>query len=354
MSEIFKYSQCFWIKVYPLIKRFLDIFSFQKRPYAFTYGVKDDLSGTDFYRVEESSGPVTRGSYKVQLPDGRLQIVTYVADEEGFKASVTYEGEPIYPKPSEYQTEYKPAKQVHVSGIFDKIVNKAIESHSLPKSVTALPYGTTTPAPYHEYHSTPKPQYEEPQYSQPQYQKPPPTPEPYEPPYSNYPSPFSPKALPNLYPTTTPRSTTPLYTPTTPQPQPYPYSFSPTQKPSYSTTTIRSLQPTRSYPGPYRGHVKTNIRPTTFRPDYAKALKKRDALLERKLELKIDDLESERRRRWRRRWAEKIKRNWNNLICNTKVNNNVCVSKLTCAISDIKFEIIIMHSNQILIYDSIA
>ena len=47
---------------------------FQGRPYSFTYGVKDDYSGTDFSRAEESSGQVTKGQYQVALPDGRIQV----------------------------------------------------------------------------------------------------------------------------------------------------------------------------------------------------------------------------------------------------------------------------------------
>jgi hypothetical protein len=87
------------------------IFSFQKRPYAFNYGVRDERSGADFEQNEERSGlgeaSVTRGSYKVALPDGRVQIVTYVADDSGYKATVTYEGEASYPSPSEYAYDAK-------------------------------------------------------------------------------------------------------------------------------------------------------------------------------------------------------------------------------------------------------
>ena len=76
----------------------------QKKPYSFTYGVRDERSGADFEQNEETSSGVTRGSYKVALPDGRTQIVTYTADDvHGFKAEVTYEGEASYPKPSEYR-----------------------------------------------------------------------------------------------------------------------------------------------------------------------------------------------------------------------------------------------------------
>lgn len=39
-----------------------------------------------------------RGEYRVQLPDGRTQIVTYTADwRTGFHADVRYEGTATYP-----------------------------------------------------------------------------------------------------------------------------------------------------------------------------------------------------------------------------------------------------------------
>merc|ERR1712033_129289 len=64
------------------------------QPFQYEYGVKDDYSGNAFAKTETQNdlGQV-QGSYKVNLPDGRVQTVTYNADHEGgFVAEVTYEG----------------------------------------------------------------------------------------------------------------------------------------------------------------------------------------------------------------------------------------------------------------------
>jgi len=37
--------------------------------------------------------------FQVALPDGRVQIVNYISDENGYRADVNYEGEPSYPPP---------------------------------------------------------------------------------------------------------------------------------------------------------------------------------------------------------------------------------------------------------------
>ena len=75
--------------------------------YDFNYAVKDDYSGNDFGHQEARDGYDTQGSYYVQLPDGRLQQVTYTVNgDSGFVAEVSYEGEAQYP-------EYKPAPAYH-------------------------------------------------------------------------------------------------------------------------------------------------------------------------------------------------------------------------------------------------
>ena len=71
--------------------------------YTYEYGVADDYSGANFGQNENRDGYATHGSYRVALPDGRTQIVTYnVADAySGYVADVKYEGVAQYP-------EYKP------------------------------------------------------------------------------------------------------------------------------------------------------------------------------------------------------------------------------------------------------
>ncbi|XP_050720262.1 cuticle protein-like [Eriocheir sinensis] len=70
--------------------------------YNFDYAVKD-YNGNDFGHQESRDGYDTQGSYYVQLPDSRLQTVTYkVSGDSGFVADVQYQGEAQYPA-------YKPA-----------------------------------------------------------------------------------------------------------------------------------------------------------------------------------------------------------------------------------------------------
>merc|ERR1711944_279028 len=64
-------------------------------PYSFTYGVADDYSKAA--EKSDASGNID-GSYSVNLPDGRIQTVTYTADHtNGYVAEVAYSGEAVYP-----------------------------------------------------------------------------------------------------------------------------------------------------------------------------------------------------------------------------------------------------------------
>merc|ERR1712238_556023 len=67
--------------------------------YHYGYAVTDDYSGANFAQSENRDGVATSGEYRVALPDGRTQIVTYnVGDAySGYVADVRYEGEAQYP-----------------------------------------------------------------------------------------------------------------------------------------------------------------------------------------------------------------------------------------------------------------
>ena len=88
--------------------------------YEFQYAVADQYANVDFDANEARDGYATNGGYRVVLPDGRIQTVTYTVSDaySGYVADVSYEGEPQYPeykpapyKPAPYQPApvYKPA-----------------------------------------------------------------------------------------------------------------------------------------------------------------------------------------------------------------------------------------------------
>merc|ERR1712060_711790 len=73
--------------------------------YQYGYAVADDYSGANFAQNEKRDGYATSGEYRVALPDGRTQIVTYSVGDaySGYVADVKYEGEahyePYHPAP---------------------------------------------------------------------------------------------------------------------------------------------------------------------------------------------------------------------------------------------------------------
>lgn len=57
-------------------------------PFDFNYGVNDEY-GNDYRHNAISDGDVTKGEYRILLPDGRTQVVKYTADwATGFHAQV--------------------------------------------------------------------------------------------------------------------------------------------------------------------------------------------------------------------------------------------------------------------------
>merc|ERR1712086_1177693 len=66
--------------------------------YAYNYAVKDDYSGSIFSQQEQRDNYNAAGSYSVNLPDGRVQIVSYSVNgpDGGYIADVKYEGVASY------------------------------------------------------------------------------------------------------------------------------------------------------------------------------------------------------------------------------------------------------------------
>lgn len=58
-------------------------------PFDFAYSVSDYPTQNQQSHKATSDGDVTRGEYRVQLPDGRTQVVRYTADwKNGYNAEV--------------------------------------------------------------------------------------------------------------------------------------------------------------------------------------------------------------------------------------------------------------------------
>ena len=112
--------------------------------------MKDDETYNDFVHTEESDGKVISGSYRVELPDGRTQIVTYRADENGNVADVTYEGEAQYPD----ETEYKAASYVapvYSAPAYRAPVYESAQEYKAPIFRSAYKAPAVYPAAYPKY-----------------------------------------------------------------------------------------------------------------------------------------------------------------------------------------------------------
>ena len=72
----------------------------------YQFGVNDpEYSGAVFSHQENRADYNTQGEYRVNLPDGRVQIVSYTAGPEGYVADVKYEGQAVYPEVSPRMNE---------------------------------------------------------------------------------------------------------------------------------------------------------------------------------------------------------------------------------------------------------
>jgi hypothetical protein len=139
-------------------------------PYSFDWAVKDEPSYNDYSHQQSSDGKVVTGSYRVALPDGRTQIVTYKADEYGYVADVKYEGEAKY---DEYKPAYKPAATYSAEPAYSKPAYPAEPAAYSEPAYTKPAYPETTyPEPAYSEPAYTKPAYPKPAYPEPAYPKP--------------------------------------------------------------------------------------------------------------------------------------------------------------------------------------
>ncbi|KAK2715171.1 uncharacterized protein LOC136043797 [Artemia franciscana] len=62
----------------------------QQATYEFGYNVDDPRELSSHAHHETSEDGKTKGEYQVTLPDGRIQVVNYIADDLGYRANITY------------------------------------------------------------------------------------------------------------------------------------------------------------------------------------------------------------------------------------------------------------------------
>merc|ERR1719461_911649 len=117
------------------------------QPFAYEYGGADEY-GRHFAKTEtQDEHGVVKGEYRVELPDGRVQIVSYHADHDnGFIADVRYEGE-AHPEPA-----YKPAPVPHHA----PLVHAAhVAHHAVHAAPVAHHAVHPVPVAHHAVHAAP-------------------------------------------------------------------------------------------------------------------------------------------------------------------------------------------------------
>merc|ERR1712088_1189102 len=127
--------------------------------YNYNYAVKDDYSGSIFTAAEERDNYNAAGSYSVNLPDGRVQIVSYSVSgpDGGYIADVKYEGvasyAPVAPKPVYKPAPvpvYKPAPVPAIVPAYKPVAPKPVSPVYKP-----APAPVYKPAPAPVYHRAP-------------------------------------------------------------------------------------------------------------------------------------------------------------------------------------------------------
>merc|ERR1719481_468910 len=120
----------------PVVAHAVEAYPDEVSPYTFNYAVADDYSASNFNAAESSDGAGSaQGSYNVNLPDGRIQHVSYSADPvNGFVAEVTYDGQAQYPETPEVRATpvVASAPVVRTAPVVHAAVHAAPVVHATP------------------------------------------------------------------------------------------------------------------------------------------------------------------------------------------------------------------------------
>ena len=118
---------------------------FEEPKYEFDWAVNEDYN--NFKQQESRDDDNTRGSYSVDLPDGRRQTVNYYVDgDSGFIAEVKYEGEAQFPDESREFSAPRPTYNAPRPTTSRPVYTTARPTTSRPRPTTRRP-SYTTPRP---------------------------------------------------------------------------------------------------------------------------------------------------------------------------------------------------------------
>merc|ERR1711935_247530 len=137
-----------------------EVYPYEPPVYAYQYAVSDpSVSGSVFSAQESRNDIEASGDYRVSLPDGRTQIVTYTISgpQGGYVANVQYDGEASYPD--------SPVKAVPLQAVVQPVIRQIAVSkpvfHSTPLAVAPSSYNpgvyssVVRPSPYRPVVQTP-------------------------------------------------------------------------------------------------------------------------------------------------------------------------------------------------------
>ena len=232
-------------------------------PYSFAWSVYDAASYNDYGHYESSDGNLVKGGYRVALPDGRRQVVTYyVEGDSGLVANIRYDGDAHHPDqnpsyggaPPEKNAEYPekqdypakseyPVKPEYPAGSEYPSFNLQSPEYPLPPGYA--PYKESEHPAYQGGYPSAPGGYKKPPYPKEGYPKPAPPPSTY--PKEGYPVPPPPSYPKEGYPAPPP----PSYPKEGyPAPPPPPYAKEGYSKPPHDGYSKPNAYPNEVYPRP--------------------------------------------------------------------------------------------------------